>query len=111
MWKKLLLTEITFAMLIGAARVSAVTINNPLNVSSFPELIQALTNGLLPLASLLAGVALMFAGFRFITAAASGDAKKLQEAKSMFWWVVVGTAVIVGASALAEAVVNFARGL
>lgn len=111
MWKKPLLTGLNFAIL-GLARTSvALTIENPIKANSFPELLQNLTRALLPLAVAFGGVALIFGGFRFITAAVSGDAKKLSEAKTMFWWILIGTAIAVGALALADAAVNFARTL
>lgn len=86
-------------------------LKNPIDAESFPELLKSITKGLIPLALTLATAAIIWSGFKFITASASGDTSKIKEARATLTWVLVGTAVAVGAYALASAVVNFAEGL
>lgn len=91
--------------------VLGVTIENPIKAKSFPELIQQIAKAVRLIAFPLAIVAIIFVGFKFVISSARGDEKGLGEAKKMFFWVVIGTAIIVGASALAEWVVEFAKTL
>ena len=57
----------------------------------------------------IAAFFLVLTGFMFI--AARGNTQKLEEARAMLLWVVVGTAIIVGAGPIASMVINFAKGL
>lgn len=110
-WKKPLKYSPPYVMLMGALSAKAAKIDNPISSDSFLELIRSITNALIPIAAVFAVVAIIFAGFKFIMASATGDSKKLGEAKSMFFWILIGTAIVVGARVLAEVAVNFAKGL
>lgn len=98
-------------LLVSPGLVLGVTIENPIAAKSFPELIQQIAKAVRLIAFPLAVVAIIFVGFKFVISSARGDEKGLGEAKKMFFWVVIGTAIIVGASVLAEAIVNFAKTL
>lgn len=90
----------------------ALDIQNPIApVSSFPQLIDRIASALRTIVMPLAIAAIIFVGFKFVSAAASGNQAELTKAKTMLWWVLIGTAIVIGASVLAQAVVNFASGL
>ncbi len=57
----------------------------------------------------IAPIFLIYAGFLFVSA--QGDPKKLETAKSTFWWTIVGTALLVGGAAIAGVVYDFASKL
>lgn len=100
------------ATLIIASSAYALEIQNPIApTSSFPQLITNIAEAVRIIAMPLAIAAIIFVGFKLTVAAARGDEKGLGEAKKMLWWVLLGTAIIIGASVLAQAVVNFASGL
>lgn len=82
-------------------------IPNPITATSFTVLIDSITAQLVPIATVLAVVAIIFTGFKFLTAALSGNPGQLTESKKMFYYVLVGTAITVGAAVLANAVVKF----
>lgn len=82
-------------------------IPNPITATSFTALIDSITKELVPIATVLAVVAIIFTGFKFLTAALSGNASALTEARKMFYYVLVGTAITVGAAVLANAVIKF----
>lgn len=84
---------------------------NPIQATDFPTLITSLAEAIIDIGVPLAVVALIFAGFKFVYAAATDDPSGIKEAKKILLWTLVGTAVIVGASALAIAAVNFAKNL
>ena len=101
-----------FATLIIANSAYALEIQNPISpVSSFPQLIVRISAALRTIVMPLAIAALIFVGFKFVAGAAKGSDKDLTDAKKMLWWVLIGTAIIIGASVLAQAVVNFASTL
>lgn len=112
LWKNKLSWLFIFATLIIAHSSYALEIQNPIApTSSFPQLIQSIAEAVRIIAMPLAIAAIIFVGFKLTVAAARGDEKGLGEAKKMLWWVLIGTAIIIGASILAQAIVNFASTL
>ncbi|TSC69273.1 MAG: hypothetical protein G01um101466_115 [Parcubacteria group bacterium Gr01-1014_66] len=84
---------------------------NPIGSNSFEALLQAVLKNLVRFASLIAIMAIIIVGFRWVIAAASGNPTKIESTKKMFWWVLIGTVLIVGATAITDAVINFAKNL
>ena len=85
------------------------TIDNPIRANDFKEVVLAFARLLVQIGIPLATIFIVFAGFKFVTA--RGDPKGIEEAKKMLFWTLVGAAVIIGAYAIATAVVNFAKEL
>ncbi|MDP3710656.1 MAG: hypothetical protein Q8R29_02960, partial [bacterium] len=56
-------------------------------------------------------IGIIWAGFQYVVASASGDATKAKGAKNTLKYVLIGTVLIVGASVLAGAIVNFVKNL
>ena len=104
--KTVLLNTLIFVMLSAARFASAIEIENPIKARSFTDLIQTLTVAIRAIAIPLAVVAIIFAGFKFITGAVSGDTKAITEAKKMLTWIVIGTAIVVGSSVIADVIIN-----
>lgn len=86
-------------------------IDNPLKAQDFPTLVEHLSTAVMKIGVPFAVAALIFGGFRFISATAAGNETKLKEARTLIIWTIVGTAVIVGGAALVYAAVNFAKTL
>lgn len=93
-------------MLATAHPALAQTIPNPIGAQSFLDLINALAKAITQIGGLFAVVAIVIVGFKFLAASVSGDTKSLGEARKMLWWVLIGTAIVVGSSVLAQVVVN-----
>ncbi|MDP3934775.1 MAG: TrbC/VirB2 family protein [Candidatus Giovannonibacteria bacterium] len=86
---------------------SAETFPNPLgSTSSFQQVVQKFADLVTKIGLPIATVFLIYAGLLFVTA--RGDEKQLTTAKDTFYWTILGTAILVGASALATAVIDFA---
>lgn len=118
MWKKLLLRGMVFGILGYIPQAFAQDkscppgqICNPIKANNFLDLILNITNALIPIATVCAVVAIIFSGFKFITASVSGKEEEIKNAKKMLTWSLIGTAIIVGAYALAKVVVDFATKL
>lgn len=110
-WKNPLRWVLVFGML-GVARFTlAIDYPNPIEAEDFPTLIEAIAKALVLIGVPLAVLALIIAGFRFISGSISGSKDAIKEARSIFMWTLVGTAILVGAWAIASAVVNFAQTL
>ena len=99
----------SFIFISTTSVVYAENIPNPLGVSSFAELVANLANAVTKIAIPFVVVFLIYAGMLFVTA--RGDVKQLETAKKTFYWTIVGAAVVVGASALANAAVSFVQSL
>jgi|SRR3989344_5621559 len=84
-------------------------LTNPIKADSFDKVVLGFAKLLAQVGLPIAAIFIVWSGFLFITA--RGDDKKLTEAKNTFYWTILGTAVIVGAYAIATAVVNFAKQL
>lgn len=82
---------------------------NPLTSQSFEALVQSLANWVAAIALPIAAIFIIYSGFLFVTA--SGNQSKIDAAKTTFYWTIIGTAVVVGAWALATAIVDFAKKL
>jgi len=112
MGKNRLAASLIFAILGIASSAYALEIQNPISpTSSFPQLIDKIAGAVRTIAMPLAIVAIIFVGFKIVAGAARGNDKELTEGKKMLGWVLLGTAIIIGASVLAQVVVNFASTL
>jgi hypothetical protein len=84
-------------------------VGNPVQSGTFGELITKLaiiiTQAVLPFVILF----LVIAAFLFV--AGRGNPERLARAKMIFWWTVIGAAIIVGAWAIAIAIDNFGKAL
>ena len=102
-----------FAILAMAGPVYAdVAIPNPIApTNSFLQLIENISKAVTKIAMVLAVPAIVFVGFKLVIAAAQGNDTGLKDGKKMLWWVLIGTAIVIGASVLAQVVVNFAKTL
>ncbi len=119
MWiKPLFLTlflVIITAMLIAPdfswAATKVFEFDNPIKAKSFEELVSRLADALLRVVLPLAAAAIIFAGFKLIISASSGDSGGVTKAKQMLGWVILGTAIVVGASVLTKIVINIVETL
>lgn len=84
-------------------------IPNPIRACSFADLIRDLTQIILTVGLPLAALMIIFSGFKFVTA--GGNEEQVKKARQMFYWTIIGAAVIIGARVIAEAVVQFAQDL
>lgn len=110
-WKIALFVGVFFVMMSLVGGVFAATFENPIKAQNLEELVETLSQAILKLAFVLAPIFILITGFRFVTAAATGNIAKISEAKKLFLWTLVGTAIIVGASVIATAIINFAKNL
>ena len=72
-------------------------------------MIRDLTQIILTIGLPLAALMIIFSGFKFVTA--GGNEEQIKKARQMFYWTIIGAAVIIGARVIAEAVVQFAQDL
>jgi hypothetical protein len=82
-----------------------ITIDNPLKegTNSLYDFISLVVNNvILPIGGVIAVIYIIYAGFLFVTA--SGNEAKLKTAKTAFLYAVIGTAILLGAWAISEAV-------
>ena len=76
--------------------------SNPLKFESLADFLNALLNVIIIIGIPVVTLAIIFAGFLFITA--QGNETKVSTAKNIFFWVVIGALLILGAKALAVAI-------
>ena len=117
-WKTFLLyLGLLCGMVGGAYSVRAapdsIPIANPLgpNVKTIPQLLVAVTTRLTPFVITLATFSILIVGFQFVFAVARGDQNGITKARTNFIWVLVGTAIVVGATVIVTAVETFLKTL
>ena len=82
-------------------------ITNPLKANDIKELVLNIAEFARNIGLPIAIIFIVYNGFLFVSA--RGDEKKLETAKEGIKWSLIGAALIVVASFLAEAVVNFVK--
>ncbi len=80
------------------------TLQNPLAVSSFCQLINLLLKAALVIGIPIAVLFIVYAGFKFILARGSPGA--LTEARANFVATLIGVAIFIGASVIASVILN-----
>ena len=114
LWKKWLRIAFPFAILIVGIPTFAVQqlcgdhYCNPLgDITEIVPLIKKILEYLLVITIPLAGLGIIIAGFNYVWAAVSGNTGKTTAAKTILTRVLIGCILVVGANALAVAVINF----
>lgn len=88
----------------STALAAAVEIPNPLKYEDFPAFLDALLTGLIWLAIYISPIMLVIAGFYFVTA--MGDPNKIDLAKKMVMYTLIGFAIIFASKLLVSAISN-----
>jgi len=83
------------------------TFQNPINVSSLPQLINNIFDAIIQIGLIFVVLAIIYAGLQFILA--QGNPEKISKAKSVFLWTMIGGVVLLGAGAISEVVCNTAN--
>lgn len=104
-----LLFAVIFIIIIATGAAYGQTLQNPLKAESFADLVRGLADAIIKISIPLVGIFIVYAGFLFVTA--GGDEKKLETAKTTFYWTMIGAAVLLGSSALARAIVDLVKSL
>lgn len=82
---------------------SKTIIKNPFKSNTIQGLIEAILNDiLLPIGGVVAVLAIMYAGFLYVTA--GGDPGKIKEAHSILKYAVIGSAILLGAWTISKAI-------
>lgn len=82
---------------------------NPLTSTSFEALVQSIADWVVKIATPIVAIFIIYSGFLFVTS--GGNQAKRDAAKTTFYWTMIGAAIVVGARALATAIVDFASKL
>ncbi len=93
------LSLILLIIILAPLTVEGVTIDNPLEeTDTFAELIDAIINIIFTLALAIAPIMFIVAGFYFVTAA--GEPEKINTAKKMILWTLIGLLVVISAKGI-----------
>jgi hypothetical protein len=117
MFKKIYINIIVALLLSPAvlrplfAAESGEGIDNPLGnaTPSLSALFEAVTKVAVQLGTVVAGLAIMYGGYLYVTA--NGNEEKLQQAQKTITWAMVGTAVLLGSTVIFKAIEGTIRGL
>ncbi len=94
-----LLIVVLFPLAISAAdECPPGRLCNPLRVQSFQELIEVVITAIFNIALLIAPLLLIISGFYWLTAA--GDPKKVQTAKDIIKYTIIGLIIIIASKGI-----------
>lgn len=93
----------------GAAndQINSVALQNPLRVSSLEDLLVALLNIVVVIATPIIIFFIIYSGFMYVTA--KGDTGKLTTAKDSLMYAIIGGVIIIGAVAIGEIIGNLVK--
>lgn len=106
---KTLLKTSFFVASWGWASFALADLTNPLESETFADLIAKIAKIVAQIGFPVAVIAIIYAGFLFVTA--RGSEEQIKKAKTTFFWSILGTALLLGAWALAEAIKTFVETL
>ncbi len=106
---KILFKTSFFLASFGLARFVSAELENPLESETFAELVENVAGIVAAIGVPIAVIAIIWAGFLFVTARGSED--QIKKAKTTFFWAIIGTAILLGSWALATAISGFVQGL
>lgn len=112
MWKNYLLWFFNSGMLSIASFAHAQGSGeypNPINFKDIPSFILYLAGAVVKIAIPVAVLLVIFIGFKFIASSAQGDTAGIAKSRKLLLWTLLGTAIVVGAAALAYGFINFVR--
>lgn len=84
---------------VGGSSGGDTTLENPLQVNSLWDFIEAVLGWVVKIGAVLVGVFFVISGFKFV--AAQGNEEKLSEAKRGFVYTIIGAVLLLGAWTLA----------
>lgn len=86
--------------LSGSGECEAGKLCNPIGSISLADFIGKIGEAILKVGIPIAAIFIIFAGLKFVMAA--GDEKAIKDAKQIFWYTIIGTAILLGAGVLAK---------
>ncbi len=105
MWKLISFVAVYFLVLplIVTAQVSGSDgFENPIQFNSLREFLEAILNVVISISFPFVVLAIVYTGYLFVSA--GGDEGKLNTAKNMLLWTVIGAMIILGAFVLSNAI-------
>jgi hypothetical protein len=91
--------------IVGEDNEQEVKIDNPLGEgSTLWTLLDRIVAFIYIISFSVAVILFIFSGYRFIMAA--GDPEKINSAKKMVWWTIIGLMIIIAANGIIDLVVN-----
>ena len=86
----------------GGAPTAGSGIQNPLRFGTFTEFLTTLLNIIITIAVPIVVLAIVYSGFLFVTA--QGNETKLEKAKKVIVWTLIGGVLVLGAQVVATAI-------
>ncbi len=104
-FSKILILAFVVALNFGLTHFVSADLVNPLESDTFAELVENIAKIVAQIGFPIAALAIIYSGFLFVSA--RGNEKQLEDAKRTFFWTIIGTAILLGAWAIAIAVQTF----
>jgi hypothetical protein len=77
-------------------------IENPIGYGTVEDLVKGITSWLVRIAGPIGVIVIVYAGAKFLTA--RGDPNKINEAKKILWYAIIGLAIVFAAAGLVSLV-------
>ncbi len=93
-----------FINVVNAQPVTSVELENPLEVSTITELLEALLGVVVVLATPIIVFFIIYSGFLYVTA--QGNPEQIKQASRSLTYAIIGGVIVIGAFAIATIVKN-----
>ncbi len=84
-------------------------IDNPLKNDDLFAFINSIIDAALKIGAVVAVLAIIFAGFMFVTA--QGDEEKIKTAKRILLYAAIGIVILLGARVISDVIINTVKGV
>ncbi len=84
--------------LVYGITIAATNFKNPLQKETFEGLVKLITQWLVRLATPIGVIVIVYAGVKFLMA--KGNPEKINEAKKILWFAIIGLAMVFAATGL-----------
>jgi len=88
--------------LVYGITIAAVEFKNPLREKTFEGLVELITTWLVRIATPIGVIVIVYAGAKFLMA--KGEPNKINEAKTILWYAIIGLAIVFAAKGLVSLV-------
>lgn len=88
----------------GGSGPTKINIDNPIKYTTLIDFVEAILELVVQIGMPLLVVMIVYVGFKFVTA--RGNEGKLSEAKTAFFWTIIGAAIVLGAFVISTVLQN-----
>ena len=89
---------------LGGSSVTKIKIDNPIKYNTLLDFVNAILQIVIQVGTPILVLAIVYVGFLFVKA--RGNSSELENAKTTFFWTIIGAAIVLGAFVISTVIEN-----